>query len=247
MQKLYQKNEITFAILWIVIYVVGSSITDAVSETIGIPKIITVVFHILLCVLLFIWIGKHKLYNKYGLCKPQIQASKFLFYIPLIILATCNLWFGFTIKLPMLETIIYICSMVCVGFLEELIFRGFLFKAMSKNNIKSAIIVSSITFGIGHIVNLINGRGTSVTANICQVCYAIAIGFMLVVIFYRGKSLLPCIILHSVFNSLSVFANEESFTNTNQIIVSVILCVIAITYTLILLKTLPKGREEITN
>lgn len=241
MQKLYQKSEITFAIFWIVIYVVGTSIADAVSETIGISKIVTVVFHILLCVLLLIWTGKHKLYEKYGLCKSQIQASKFLFYIPLMILATCNLWLGFALNLPMVETIIYVCIMVCVGFLEELIFRGFLFKAMSKSNIKSAIIISSITFGIGHIVNLINGSGMTTTANICQVCYAIAIGYMLVIIFYRGKSLLPCIIMHSVFNSLSIFAKEENWNNTNQIIVSVILCVIAITYTLILLKTLPKA------
>lgn len=241
MQKLYQKSEITFALFWIIIYVVGTSIADAISKIIGITKIITVVFHILLCVLLLIWTGKHKLYEKYGLCKSKIQASKFLFYIPLIILATCNFWLGFELNLPIFETILYVCSMVCVGFLEELIFRGFLFKAMSKDNVKSAIIVSSITFGIGHIVNLINGSGMSTTANICQIFYAIAIGYMFVTIFLRGKSLLPCIITHSVFNSLSIFAKEENWNNTNQIIVSVILCVIAITYTLILLKMLPKA------
>lgn len=241
MQKLYQKSEINFAIFWIVIYVVGTSIADVVSETIGITKIITAGFHVLLSILLLIWTGNHKLYEKYGLCKPKIQASKFLYYIPLLIIATCNLWLGFAINLPMFETILYICSMVCVGFLEELIFRGFLFKAMSKDNIRSAIVISSITFGIGHIVNLFNGSGMTIVANISQVCYAIAIGYMLVIIFHRGKSLLPCIIMHSVFNSLSVFAKVENWNNTNQIIVSVVLCVIAITYTLILLKKLPKA------
>lgn len=241
MQKLYQKSEINFAIFWIVIYVVGTSIADTVSETIGITKIITVVFHILLSVLLLTWTGKYKLYEKYGLCKPRIQASKFLYYIPLMVLATCNLWLGVALNLSVTESALYICSMICVGFLEELIFRGFLFKAMSKNNIKSAIIVSSITFGIGHIINLINGSGADLIANICQICYAIAIGYMFVIIFYRGKSLLPCIITHMVFNSLSVFAKQENWNNANQIIVSIIICAIAITYTFILQKTLPKA------
>ena len=49
--------------------------------------------------------------------------------------------------------------MLCVGFLEEVIFRGLLFTAIARNNIKSAVIISSVTFGIGHIINLFNGSG----------------------------------------------------------------------------------------
>ncbi len=75
-----------------------------------------------------------------------------------------------------LETILFIMSMVCIGFIEEIIFRGFLFKSMYKNNIKLAIFVSSITFGMGHIVNLLNGRDLIPT--LLQICYATAIGFL---------------------------------------------------------------------
>ena len=39
--------------------------------------------------------------------------------------------------------------------------------------------------------------------NILQVLYAIAIGFMLVMIFYKTKSMIVCIAMHSIFNSLS--------------------------------------------
>ena len=69
-----------------------------------------------------------------------------------------NLWNGVTMKLSVLETVLYILSMLCVGFIEEIIFRGFLFKALCKDNIKQAIAISSITFGVGHIVNLLNGK-----------------------------------------------------------------------------------------
>ena len=130
--------------------------------------------------------------------------------------------------------------MFCVGFLEEMIFRGFLFKAMAKNGIKSAIIVSSVTFGIGHIVNLINGSGATLLPNLCQVVSAIAIGFLFVVMFYRGKSLIPCILAHQFINVTSFFANESAIDNTTRIVQSVIICVIALVYACILLKTLPK-------
>ena len=98
--------------------------------------------------------------------------------------------------------------MINVGFIEEMIFRGFLFKMMEKDNVKTAIIVISITFGIGHMVNLLNGADFIPT--LLQVCYAISIGYMLVMVFYKSKSLIPCIIFHSVFNALSIFNSTES-------------------------------------
>ena len=122
--------------------------------------------------------------------------------------------------------------MFCVGFLEEMIFRGFLFKAMAENGVKSAIIVSSITFGFGHIVNLINGSGTELLPNILQIIYAVAVGFTFVMIYYKTKSLLPCIITHSVFNALSAFSNEGVMTPQRQIISGLLIAIIAGGYAL---------------
>ncbi len=131
--------------------------------------------------------------------------------------------------------------MLCVGFVEEVIFRGFLFKAMAKDGIKSAIIVSSVTFGIGHLVNLFNGSGMELINNLCQICFAIAVGFLLVTIFYRGGSLLPCIIVHSAINTLSIFANKAGVTVEKQIIHALVLILITVAYNLVLTKTLPKN------
>ena len=96
---------------------------------------------------------------------------------------------------------------------------------LEKDNVKRAIIVSSITFGMGHIVNLLNGADFVPT--LLQVCYAMATGYMLVIIFYKSKSLIPCIIFHGVFNSLSIFSTGES-----SIISSIILIAMCLGYTL---------------
>ena len=77
-----------------------------------------------------------------------------------------------------------------------------------------------------------NGSGTELLPNLLQVIYAVAIGFMFVMIYYKTKSLLPCIITHGVFNSLSVFANEAALTSQKRIISCVVISVIAGGYAL---------------
>ena len=74
----------------------------------------------------------------------------------------------------------------------------------------------------------------------CQICFAVAVGFLLVTIFYRGQSLLPCIMTHSAINTLGTFANEEGVTVEKHIIHGFVMILIAVVYTLILTKVLPK-------
>lgn len=231
-KKLYEKSEIWFTVVWIIAYIVLASIGDNISADIGIIKIVTLPILIILSVILFIFVKKNGLSEKYGLCKSKIPASKMLFYIPLIVLMTVNLWRGVTMNVSPLESLLRVLSMLCVGFLEEMIFRGFLFNAMVKDGVKSAIIVSSVTFGIGHIVNLINGSGAELLPNILQVIYAVAVGFAFVMIYYKTKSLLPCIVTHCLVNATNTFANETTATSQSTIIKCAIITVIAGGYAL---------------
>ena len=234
LKKLYEKSEIWFAVAWIIAYVVLASAGDNVSADLGIDKIVTLPILIAMSAILYFFVRKNSLTEKYGLCKSQQPAAKMLYYIPLLVLLTANLWYGVAMNMSPLETVLYILSMFCVGFLEELIFRGLLFQAMAKDGVKTAIIVSSVTFGIGHIVNLINGSGAELLPNLLQVMYAVAIGFAFVMIYCRTRSLMPCIIVHSIFNGLSAFANEAVMTPQRQIVSGVLLAVIAGGYALYL-------------
>ena len=125
MNRLYRKNELTFAIIWIVVYVVGLSLADNFSVMLGIEKIVTVFASLFMSAVLLLWIYQNKLFEKYGLCKSKIPAKKMLYYIPLIVMASVNLWHGVTMNCSVLETLLYIVSMLAVGFLEEIIFEIF--------------------------------------------------------------------------------------------------------------------------
>ncbi len=240
MMKIYEKNELNFALIWIGLYVVLLSVADSVSSSIGIRKIVTAPLCIVLTAVVYLWIRKNGLKEKYGLCKFQGDVKAYLYFIPLVLIASTNLWYGIRLNVTVFETILYILSMLCVGFLEEVIFRGFLFKAMCKDNVKSAIVVSSITFGFGHIVNLLNGR--EIPETLLQICYAAAIGFLFTIIFYKGKGLWPCIIMHGVFNSLSVLANTEGATMARGIASSVFLIVVSLGYAAYILKKTAKSK-----
>ena len=234
LKKLYEKSQLVFALAWIIGYVVLASTGDNISADLGIDKVVTLPILIAMSGVLYFFVSKNGLTEKYGLCRPQLPAAKMLYYIPLLLLLTANLWYGVALNQSPLETVLYILAMFCVGFLEELIFRGLLFQAMAKDGVKSAIIVSSMTFGIGHIVNLVNGSGAELLPNLLQVMYAVAIGFAFVMIYCRTGSLMPCILVHSIFNGLSAFANEAVMTPRRQIISGVLLAVIAGGYALYL-------------
>lgn len=240
MRKLYERNELTFAIVWIVIYCFVQSLANSLNEQIGIEYSASAVFCVLQSAILLVFLWKNKLLKRYGLCKSSVPARLFYYYVPLFILASGNLWNGFAVNYSLSGTLCRIACMLCVGFIEEVIFRGFLFKAMEKKNPKSAIIVSSITFGAGHLINLFNGSGMDLVNNLCQICFAIAVGFLLVTIFYRGGSLLPCILTHSAINTLGTFSCDLGITEEKQLIQVLLMIVIAAVYTLMLIKKLPQ-------
>ena len=243
MKKLYEKNELAFAIVWIVVYCVLQSLANPLNKAIGVAYAASAAFCVLQTVALFTFICKNNLRKRYGLCKSPVPACRFLYYMPLVILASGNLWNGVAVNYSPTETVLRIVCMLCVGFLEEVIFRGLLFKAIAKDNIKSAVIISSVTFGIGHIINLFNGSGMDLVDNLCQIVFAIAVGFLLVTIFYRGGSLLPCIIVHSAINTLGTFANDANLTTETHLRHLTVLIAVTVVYTLILTRTLPKAQQ----
>ena len=211
MKKLYEKNELIFSLIWIAIYVIGTSLAEALNETVGIPKLVSAVFHIAMSITLLLWVRRNNLTEKYGLFLPRYRLVQAWFFIPLVLVCLYKLVFSPALRFSATESVLFVISMLCVGFLEELIFRGFLFRAIEKENLTRAIIISSVTFGIGHIVNLINGQNLLET--IGQIIFAVFVGFALVILFHKGKSLVPCIVFHGVFNALSIIANDEALYN----------------------------------
>ena len=219
MKKLYEKNELTFALVWIGLYVAVMNIAlqfcggfdDLASKTVQ-QVLVPVICICVLAVVSTAWIIRNGLSGKYGLCCFKGNRQQFLYFIPLIIMSCVNLINGLGLTAPLAVTLLMMVNLAVAGYVEEIIFRGFLFRAMAKDNLRPAILVSAITFGAGHIVNLANTADT--LGVLLQVCYAIVIGFLYTIVVYKGGSLWPCIASHMFVNGSSAFALEQGpFSN----------------------------------
>ena len=206
MEKIFEKYEFLICMLLIIIYIILNSFC---LQNFGITDYKTTIINTIFSLILITLIISIKKVKFYGLTKVA-DSKKYLYFLPLIFIISVNIWNGININNTPKEIVFHILTMINIGFIEEIIFRGFLFKMMEKSNLKSAIIVSSVTFGIGHIVNLLNGA--ELISTLMQICYAISIGFLFVIIFYKSKSLLPCIITHCLVNSLSIFNIENAIS-----------------------------------
>lgn len=230
--------------MWIIAYCVLMSVGDSLSATLGVEKSVTLAVGLVLSTILLIFLRNNGLFNKYGICCSKVSAKSMLYYIPILVMLTANLWYGVTINYGIVETVLYILAMLCVGFLEEIIFRGLLFEAIRKDSVKAAVIISSVTFGIGHIINLVNGSGVELLPNLLQVIYATAAGFMFVMMYMKTDSLLGCIASHGVFNALSVFADETNATPGMRILTAILLAVITGSYALYLAWTIKTEKKD---
>ena len=116
-----------------------------------------------------------------------------------------------------------LCIAVIGPVLEELLFRGAITKVLLKKySPVKAIVFSALVFGIFHI-------------NPAQVVSATLIGLLIGWVYYKTASLIPCILMHILNNSLSVFLNlrypdvestSELFTgNTYYFVLAVALVV----------------------
>lgn len=222
-----KNKELFYTIIYIIFYVISNSI---VLNNYGQISIQSLLVNTVITITLVSTIISTKKTKYYGLVKVN-KPNKYLYFVPLILLVLINFIGGIKIQNTSKEIILFILTMLEVGFIEEILFRGYLFKILEKDNQKTAIIITSLTFGIGHIVNLLNG--TDFIPTLIQILYSISIGYLFVKILIKTKSLWPCIITHSLLNALSIFSNQ---TTIIFYISSILLLFISLSYSFYLNK-----------
>jgi len=237
MKRLYEKDELAFSLVWIGIYVAAFSLADGLSDMIGTAKLVTAPVAVLMSGYVLSWIGRNGLKAKCGLCKVKLCGKDYLWFLPLAVMASVNFWGGAAIRFSALETVLYIISMLGVGLLEEIIFRGFLFTALRRDSLRRAFWISSLTFGMGHIINLLGGADFFPT--LLQIIYATAGGLLFTMLFHRSGTLLPCIAGHAAINALDAFCVDQK--PMLKVFSAIALTFVALLYTLWIWKKTPQS------
>lgn len=228
MYSIYKKSEISFALFWIAVYCV---VMTPVRGRFGDESIYMLLALVAIGAGISIFVKRHNLTEKYGLIGFPENSKQYLYFIPIWFLSTGNLWGGFNLAYTGLNQVWATLSMLLIGYVEEMIFRGFLLRALlPRDGARKSIVIVAVTFGIGHIVNMLAGQATVET--MAQVIFAIAWGFMLTIIVYKSGSLLPCILAHSLVNATSKYGFEAPGSEWTYIIATIIIAALYCPYLL---------------
>ena len=112
MRKLYEKKEIVFAILWIVVYCV---VFGTIRGNFGDESIYTLLALAAFTAGITAFVKGNHLEEKYGLARWPKDMKRYLFFIPMWILATGNIWDGFSPSCQGASLAIAVISMILVG------------------------------------------------------------------------------------------------------------------------------------
>lgn len=129
---------------------------------------------------------------------------------------------GIHIKIDLKGFAYLILFMVSVGFFEEIIYRGFLLQYLKRRNPKTAVVVSALLFGVGHIVNVLGGADVKMT--VAQIVFAFLFGIVTAEIAFLTNSIVIGIVWHALHNIIDHITSSPSLTVQFQIVL--VQCVI---------------------
>ena len=125
MRKLYEKKEILFTLCWILAY---CAVTGSIKDKLGFESPAMLLSLLVFSAGILLFVRRNHLEEKYGLSGWPKDTKRYLYFIPMWLLATGNLWHGISPAYQGAAQVLAVLSMILVGFVEEMIFRGFLFR-----------------------------------------------------------------------------------------------------------------------
>lgn len=135
-------------------------------------------------------------------------AKRVLYYSPLLLIAFSPLVAGVDLEEGAAFLIANLFLTLGIGMAEEIFFRGIICNLWLKYGVIKAMLLSSVLFGMSHILNV--AGGADLLATILQICFAIVYGMVFTLIFIEGNSLIPCVLMHALHDFCSFISAEGS-------------------------------------
>lgn len=234
MLKLYKSKFAKHSLFWLLMYLLINTVTGNIASSISIePYIAGAVPNLLLAVICLLYLKRTQTANEIGLfTKTAEKSTTMLFYIPVLILPFLSLFYGINKELSLTEILLLLAMYTGVGFMEEVIFRGLMFKELSQKwNRYVVVAFISFTFAIGHIVSIV-AISQSAGDTMLQIINAFVVGFMFMAVILASGNLKICIITHILYNFIAGISRADS-THTEIIFISLIITVLYFVYLLL--------------
>ena len=219
------KATAVMAIINAALYLLGRPLISWSIHFLGLSKTYCYCISAVVVVIIAMCMIRKKDAREYGLNHGEYKGT-LRYVIPMLFLGVINVPYIFigTFGNAVVKALFCVAY---VGIMEELIFRGYVYRAIElRFGENKAIVLSSIVFGLFHLVNLTGN--TPPVFTLLQVVYATMIGLMLAVLCSKTKSIYPRMLIHALFNLISeIFAGYILWVDVPG---ALICCVVGIVY-----------------
>lgn len=195
-KRFSERYPVTAAILWMIMYVIPFSVAMAITaiyelDNLLLPTSVNIVFSIIAT----IYLKKRYLsFGAIGIKKP-VNIRKTIYFIPFILIASVPVIFGGKFSVTSYEAINYFVLTLSVGYFEEILGRGVLYRIVESVKGKwCAVVVSSFIFGVAHLANALGGK--NIIDIVLQIGFAFIIGVLLAELMIITKSIIPGMLYH---------------------------------------------------
>ena len=146
---------------------------------------------------------KNGWWTEVGFRPPYERRLLWLFWLPFVPVAG-NLLDGLRVTDPK-QIMLFFVMAVLSGFVEEILFRGLMLRALLPKGVWRAALISAALFGGMHILNVLSI--SSAAYALLQVGYAAAIGFAYAALVIRTGTIWPLILAHFLTNFAGFLAS----------------------------------------
>lgn len=167
--KFSQKHPILACVLWallLLVFYFAAGFTIAVTKAPATSSMLiraACVFTASLLAVIYIWQSQYS-FSAFGFKGLKKESVRQVFYfLPIIAIEVVPFFAGFRGDNDIKYILAVLACTLCVGFAEELYFRGFIFNILKIKGMQFAIVVSSVIFGLSHLINLAGGAGVAGT------------------------------------------------------------------------------------
>jgi membrane protease YdiL (CAAX protease family) len=171
------------------------------------PTVLEVFAELILAVLAVVLLTVLRSWRKVGFRRLSQLKDLRLYWVPLFpVLPAVAAAILSISRMRFEEIAFFLILAVLIGFVEEVLFRGLILQALAPMGLWRAAILSSILFGMMHLLNLF--FGADLGATLLQTAYAAALGFGFAAVTLRAGALWPLIVIHTLIDFAGFLTRE---------------------------------------
>ena len=208
-----QRRPMLFVVLLLLVILVTFVLAGAITFQLKLSALaMTLIGEGVLALIAILLLSRLHWWREVGFRLPSNLRYLWFFTVPCLPIILNIAFFG--VSNPGIERLLlFLALALLVGFVEETYFRGMMLRALLIRGPWQAVIISSLFFGILHVLNA--AAGANLAATLLQVVYAVAIGLMFAALALRTQTILPLIVIHGLTDFFGYLAFNSTIVTSS--------------------------------